>query len=269
MPTFLSSFCGKWFLSNWTGEHKSQREKCCQCTSSQWCLVSHKINWSFLRLCSVSDSRSAGCVFKSRQGQFLFTFSLWGIQKKRCVYYFLTRMWNLVHKPTVSVTLAHVRSSRDAVWTVSKKKERKKNRVRERKKLKLTEHSADAHDGLEDGVGEAGSEPQGNAVGQTQPQGLVLGHEEKLGVGVDAIFLQGPGRPQQPALLLLPPQRVVRPIALDFCRGQRRNRCHCNVKHSQHRSASSTESKTENSLSTCRLVFHRNNSTVALKPLEV
>lgn len=60
------------FLNNWTGE--SQQEKCCQCTSSQWCLVSHKINRCFLRLCSTSDSRSAGCVFKSRQGQFLFTF---------------------------------------------------------------------------------------------------------------------------------------------------------------------------------------------------
>ena len=130
-----------------------------------------------------------------------------------------------------------------------------RERKGERKKLRLTEHSADAHDGLEDGVGEAGSEPQGNAVGQTQPQGLVLGHEEKLGVGVDAVFLQSPGRPQQPALLLLPPQRVVGPITLDLCRGKTRNRCQCNVKHSQHRSASSAENKTENSLSQCRTCF--------------
>lgn len=165
-------------------------------------------------------------------------------------------MWNLVHKPTVSVTLARVQSSRmQCGQSAKRKKERKKDRVRERKKLRLTEHSADAHDGLEDGVGEAGSEPQGNAVGQTQPQGLVLGHEEKLGVGVDAIFLQGPGCPQQPALLLLPPQRVVGPIALDFCRGQTRNRCHCNVKHSQHQSASSTENRHENFSLTVQTCF--------------
>lgn len=85
----------------------------------------------------------------------------------------------------------------------------KNNEKKERKKERLTEHSADAHHGLEDRAGEAGWEPQGNAIGQAQLQGLVLGHVEKPGVGVDAIFLQCPGCPQQPPLLLVPPQCMV------------------------------------------------------------
>lgn len=93
-----------------------------------------------------------------------------------------------------------------------RKKERKKET-----KLWLTEHSADAHHSLKDGVGEAGSEPQGDAVGKTQLQRLVLGHEVQSGVGVDAIFLESPGCSQQPLLLLLPPQHMVRPITLDLC----------------------------------------------------
>lgn len=71
---------------------------------------------------------------------------------------------------------------------------------------------------MKDGAGEGGAEPQGHAVGQAQPQGLVLGHEEQPGVGVDAALLQSPCCPQQPLLLLLPPQCMVRPVPLDLCR---------------------------------------------------
>lgn len=74
---------------------------------------------------------------------------------------------------------------------------------------RLTEHSADAHHSLKDRGGEARSESQGDAVWEIQIQGFVLRHEKQLGVGVDAIFLQSPGCPQQPELLLLPPQGMV------------------------------------------------------------
>lgn len=86
------------------------------------------------------------------------------------------------------------------LWTANRRDQKKEN---------LTKHSADAHHCLEDGVGEAGPEPQGNAVGQTQFQGLVLVHEDDPGVSVDAVFLQSPGSAQQPPLLLLPPQSMV------------------------------------------------------------
>lgn len=118
----------------------------------------------------------------------------------------------------------HTFSSLDSECGHKFSKERTKDR-----KLRLTEHSADAHHSLKDGVGEAGSEPQGDAVGETQLQGLVLGNEEQPGVGMDAIFLQSPGRPQQPLLLLLPPQCMVRPITLDLCRGQTQNSRHCKL----------------------------------------
>lgn len=88
---------------------------------------------------------------------------------------------------------------------------------------RLTEHSADTHHTLKDGAGEACSESQGDAARETQIQGFVLRHEKQLGVSVDFIFLQSPGCPEQPALLLLPPQCVVRPIALDLCRHKTQN----------------------------------------------
>lgn len=73
------------------------------------------------------------------------------------------------------------------------------------KKQNLTDHPTDAHHSLKDGVGEARFEPQGDAARETQIQGLVLRHEEQLGIGMDAIFLQSPGCAQQPLLLLFPP----------------------------------------------------------------
>lgn len=83
---------------------------------------------------------------------------------------------------------------------------------------RLTEHPADAHHRLEDGAGEARLESQGDPVRETQVQGLVLRQEEQLGISVDAVFLQSPGRTQQPPLLLVPPQCMVRPVAFDLCR---------------------------------------------------
>lgn len=85
---------------------------------------------------------------------------------------------------------------------------------------RLTEHSADTHHSLKDGAGEARSESQGDAARETHIQGFVLLHEKQLGVSMDFIFLQSPGCPEQPALLLLPPKCVVRPIALDLCKTQ-------------------------------------------------
>lgn len=75
--------------------------------------------------------------------------------------------------------------------------------------LRLTEHLADSHHCLQNGVGEASSQPHGDATGEAESQGLVLRHEEQLGISVDTVLLQGPGCPQQPHLLLLPPQRMV------------------------------------------------------------
>lgn len=86
--------------------------------------------------------------------------------------------------------------------------------------MRLTEHSTDPHHGLEDRAGEAGSEPQASAVRQTYLQGLVLGNKHQPGICVDAIFLQSPGCSQQPLLLLLPPQRMVRPITFYLYRGR-------------------------------------------------
>lgn len=99
-------------------------------------------------------------------------------------------------------------------------------RIRSRK-LRLTEHAADSHHRLQNGVGEASSQSQGDATGEVNSQGLVLGHEEQLGVSMDAVLLQSPGCPQQPHLLLLPPQCMVWPITLDLCRGQTPNSLFC------------------------------------------
>lgn len=73
----------------------------------------------------------------------------------------------------------------------------------------LTQDSADAYDGVKEGPREAGPEPHHRPVGQAYPQGLVLGNEGQPCVGVDATLIQGPGRPQEPLLFLLPPEGVV------------------------------------------------------------
>lgn len=73
----------------------------------------------------------------------------------------------------------------------------------------LTEHSADAHHGLEDRVGEAGTKPQADAIRQAQPQGFVLGHEDQPGISVNLVFFQSPGSSQKPSLLLFPPQGMI------------------------------------------------------------
>ena len=54
----------------------------------------------------------------------------------------------------------------------------------------LTEEPADGSDGLEEGLGEAGSEAQGTAIGQPQDDGSVLRPEEEAGVGQDPVFVQ-------------------------------------------------------------------------------
>lgn len=48
---------------------------------------------------------------------------------------------------------------------------------------RLTEEPADGHHGLEEGLGEAGAEAQGAAVGEPQDDRPVLGPEEEAGVG--------------------------------------------------------------------------------------
>lgn len=73
----------------------------------------------------------------------------------------------------------------------------------------LTQYSADAYDAAEQRCREGGLEADSCPVGQAQSQGLVLGHEAEPGVGMDPTLVKCPGRPQDPLLLLLPPQRMV------------------------------------------------------------
>lgn len=73
----------------------------------------------------------------------------------------------------------------------------------------LTEQLADAHHTAEHWAREADEEPEGEFIGQNQPQGFVLGCEAKTSISVDPILIQRPRRPQQPLLLLLPPKRMI------------------------------------------------------------
>ena len=73
----------------------------------------------------------------------------------------------------------------------------------------LTEEPADGHHGLEEGLGEAGAEAQGTAVGQPQDDGPVLGPKVEAGVSQDPIFVQRPVGLQQPLSFLFPPNGVV------------------------------------------------------------
>ena len=82
----------------------------------------------------------------------------------------------------------------------------------------LTEEPADGSDGLEEGLGEAGSEAQGTAIGQPQDDGSVLRPEEEAGVGQDPVFVQCPVGLQQPLPFLFPPNGMVRPVLLALCR---------------------------------------------------
>lgn len=56
----------------------------------------------------------------------------------------------------------------------------------------LTEEAADDSHSLEEGLGEAGAEAQGAAIGQPQDDGPVLGPEEEAGVGQDSVLVQRP-----------------------------------------------------------------------------
>lgn len=85
----------------------------------------------------------------------------------------------------------------------------------------LTEGLADVGDGLEDAVREVDLDLHVLHVGQLQAQQLVLRREKQPGVGLDAVLVQRPVGLQQPRLLLLPPQRVVGPVLLHVCGGQR------------------------------------------------
>lgn len=100
---------------------------------------------------------------------------------------------------------------------------RKTEKAERGKKEKPTEHPADSHHGLEDGVGEAGPQHHSFTVGQTQFKWLMLRHEQQTGISVNPVFLQSPGCPQEPLMLLLPPQRMIRPVTLHLCIRQERN----------------------------------------------
>lgn len=73
----------------------------------------------------------------------------------------------------------------------------------------LTEEPADGSHSPEEGLGEAGSEAQGTAIGQSQDDRPVLGPEEEAGVRQDPVFVQGPVGLQQPLSFLFPPNGMV------------------------------------------------------------
>lgn len=83
-----------------------------------------------------------------------------------------------------------------------------------KKKIRLTECFADIGHSLENAVREVDLDPHVLHVGQLEAQQLVLWREEEPGVRLDAVLVQRPVGLQQPRLLLLPPQSVVRPVLL-------------------------------------------------------
>lgn len=87
----------------------------------------------------------------------------------------------------------------------------------EPKSLILTEGFADVGNSLEDPVREVDLHLHVLHVGQLQAEQLVLRRELQLGVSLDPVLVQRPVSFQEPRLLLLPPQRVVRPVLLDIC----------------------------------------------------
>lgn len=73
----------------------------------------------------------------------------------------------------------------------------------------LTEEAADGSHSLEEGLGEAGSQAQGPAIGQPQDDGPVLGPEEEASIGQDAVLVQRPVGLQKPLSFLFPPNGMV------------------------------------------------------------
>lgn len=73
----------------------------------------------------------------------------------------------------------------------------------------LTQNPADSLHSAEHGAGEADTEPQGDSVRQAQPKRLVLGGEVQSSIRMDPTFIECPGCPQDPLLLLLPPNCMV------------------------------------------------------------
>lgn len=83
----------------------------------------------------------------------------------------------------------------------------------------LTERFADIGHGLENPVREVDLNLHVLHVGQLEAQQLVLWCEEEPSVCLDAVLVQRPVGFQQPCLLLLPPQGVVRPVLLHVWEG--------------------------------------------------
>lgn len=73
----------------------------------------------------------------------------------------------------------------------------------------LTEEAADGSHRLEEGLGEAGPEAHGAAIGQPQDDGPVLRSEEEAGISQDTVLVQCPVGLQQPLSFLFPPNGVV------------------------------------------------------------
>lgn len=82
----------------------------------------------------------------------------------------------------------------------------------------LTEGFADVGYSLEDAVWKIDLDLHVLHVRELQAQQLVLRREKEPGVSLDAIFVQCPVGFEQPCLLLLPPQSMVRPVLLHICK---------------------------------------------------
>lgn len=88
----------------------------------------------------------------------------------------------------------------------------------------LTEGFADVGHSLEDAVWKIDLDLHVLHVGQLQAQQLVLRREQEPGVSLDAVFVQCPVGFEQPGLLLLPPQSMVRPVLLHICKQEKEKR---------------------------------------------
>lgn len=88
----------------------------------------------------------------------------------------------------------------------------------------LTEGFADVRHSLEDAIRKIDLDLHVLHVGQLKAQQLVLRREKEPGVSLDAVFVQCPVGFEQPCLLLLPPQSMVRPVLLYICK-QEKGKC--------------------------------------------